>query len=217
MIFQPERVLLLRQIKKNATFIHGKVLDVGAGSVRRYQKFFKYDSYETLDTDTKNKPDWLASVLDLSLIPNESYDSIICTQVLEHVNQPIKALQEMHKKLKQGGVLLLTIPQTNELHEEPHDYYRYTRFGISYLVQDAGFVLHLIDQRGKFYATINQILIRYWIDRFSLYQRHKFSPLKLFFSGISFFLTYFSIWIDERSKSKASEKHTLGYLLILKK
>src|SRR5262249_1746370 len=58
---------------------------------------------------------------------------------LEHVREPHRALKELARALGSGGRILLVVPHEWEVHQSPHDYFRYTRHGIFYLVQNAGF------------------------------------------------------------------------------
>ena len=61
--------------------------------------------------------------------------------MLEHVRDPLRVLQDFHRVLKTGGILLLSVPHLAYLHNEPHDYYRYTEFGLKHLTERAGFEL----------------------------------------------------------------------------
>ena len=64
---------------------------------------------------------------------------MLCTQVLEHVAEPAAVLAELRRVLRDGGELWLTVPFVGELHEEPHDHYRYTSHGLRGLCERAGF------------------------------------------------------------------------------
>lgn len=213
MLFQPDRYLLRRQIKSNASFIKGIILDAGSGEVRRYKTFFNFEKYLTLDINSKNNPDIIGSVLDIPLNEN-SVDSIISTQVLEHVKNPQKAISEFYRVIKKGGFCLLTAPQWSELHEEPNDYQRFTKFGLEELFKNAGFKIVLIERHGGFWVLNAQIKIRYVIDLFNL--NHHTWLAKIF---NLFFLIggWLSILIDGLDKSRANQKHTLGWLIIAQK
>ena len=64
------------------------------------------------------------------------FDVALCTEVLEHLHTPLRALREMRRVLKPGGKLLLTTPFAYPIHYAPTDYYRYTRFGLMHLLSD---------------------------------------------------------------------------------
>lgn len=65
-------------------------------------------------------------------------DCVISTQVIEHVPRPWDVFAEAHRLLKPGGTLLVSAPQAQWLHEEPHDYFRYTKYGLMALARAAG-------------------------------------------------------------------------------
>ncbi len=70
---------------------------------------------------------------------DESYDVALCTQVLEHVPDPLAVLGELRRILKPGGTLYLSAPFFFAEHMQPYDYYRYTQFGLRWLLEQAGF------------------------------------------------------------------------------
>jgi len=67
-----------------------------------------------------------------------SADCVLSTQVIEHMPRPWTLFTEAARILKPGGTLLVSAPQAQWLHEEPHDYWRYTRYGLLQLATDAG-------------------------------------------------------------------------------
>lgn len=212
-IFQPDRFLLDKQIKKAGKYISGRVLDVGAGEFNRYSGHFSHYEYVRMDPRHTEHADVVGSADNIPL-PDNSFDSVVCTQVFEHLEYPEKSASEIYRVLKPGGHLLVTIPQMNELHEEPYDFFRYTKFGLEALFGNVGFKTVIMDQRGGYFTMIAQILIRYLIDRFSLYQR----PIvgKLLSPLISMY-GKFSIWLDSKDKSIANKKHAIGWCAVFKK
>lgn len=63
-----------------------------------------------------------------------SFEQVVCTEVLEHLHTPQKAIDEMYRVLKPGGVLLLTTRFIFPLHDVPGDYFRYTKYGLKHLL-----------------------------------------------------------------------------------
>ena len=100
--------------------------------------------YRAVDT-TWGDQTWDYSNLDalghLENLPfaDQVFDLVICTQVLEHVKEPQMVLNELARTLKENGTLILTAPQGWGVHQPPHDYFRFTHFGLSHLLQKAGF------------------------------------------------------------------------------
>lgn len=108
-------------------------------------------------TKVKKRADVYGSILNLPLKSN-TFDTILSTQVLEHVPEPKVMLKEAYRTLKGGGYLILTAPMHWGLHEEPHDYYRYTKHGLKYLAETVGFKVEYIKARTGFWNLIGQRL-----------------------------------------------------------
>jgi len=123
---------VLKGVKRYAPRINGIVLDVGAGKMP-YRKFFKYDKYISLENHSYPGIDITADVTKKIPLKTSSLDSVVCFQVLEHINEPQKAINEMHRVLKKDGVCLLTTHMAAPLHGLPHDYYRFTPFAFKHL------------------------------------------------------------------------------------
>lgn len=213
-VTQPDRTLLLRQIERLAPTLQGDLLDIGAGECRRYAALFKHvKSYRTLDPNAQWNPDIVGSAEAIPL-PDASVDSVLSTQVLEHVPHPWIVIQEMFRVLRPGGHVLLTIPQVNELHEEPHDYFRYTSYGLQSLLTDAGFVVEDMHQRGKYHAMTMQIRIRHLINTWKPYQR---KWVMLILGPLTLILTKYAVWRDSVSRNPAAALHTIGWAVLAKK
>lgn len=143
------------------------VLDAGAGT-GPYRNFFSHCNYKSQDFcqehSTEGKYTEMDYVCDIANIPvpDESFDVVICSEVLEHVPEPIKAIQEFSRILRQGGRLLLTAPLGCGLHQEPYIYYGgytpfwYQRFLPMYGFEDlkilpnCGFFKHYAQQSRRF-------------------------------------------------------------------
>lgn len=131
------RVGLLDFISSNAHEIKGRILDVGCGE-KPYANLFAATEYIGIDIaqsghdHTRSNIDIFYDGLNIPFEDN-SFDSIICFEVLEHVFEPEKIIQEMYRVLKPGGKLILTTPFIWNEHEIPYDYGRYTYFGLKHL------------------------------------------------------------------------------------
>lgn len=73
-------------------------------------------------------------------VPDGSFDCVLLTDVLEHLENPQSAFVEMARILKQGGSVILSVPHLHHLHEQPRDFYRYTKYGLEYLAGQAKLV-----------------------------------------------------------------------------
>src|SRR3954467_9024295 len=118
-------------------------LDVGCG-MRPYESCFPPGSYVGVDIEASGRvpglkaPDYFYDGQVLPF-PANSVDGVISTQVLEHVPDPQALLAEMHRVIKPGGGLVISLPFVWQEHEEPYDFFRFTSFGIAELLKKTGF------------------------------------------------------------------------------
>ena len=137
-----------------------KILDVGAGSCR-YRYLFDHCEYKTHDfakLETKDVGhdgygdlDYISDILEIP-VEDSSFDAILCTQVLEHVPEPILVIKEFARILKQGGILMLTAPQRSGLHQAPYHYYGgYTMYWYKKFLPASGFNILSIEPNGGFF------------------------------------------------------------------
>lgn len=137
-------------IKASQIVYFDKWLDVGCG-LRPYESSFPADSYIGVDIETSGRvptlkaPDFFYNGRELPF-PEGSFDGVLCTQVLEHVSDPRNLLAEMHRVIKPGGGLILSLPFVWQEHEEPYDFFRFTRFGIVDLLGQSGFEVESVER-----------------------------------------------------------------------
>jgi SAM-dependent methyltransferase len=138
-----------------------RMLDVGAGN-SPYRELFGHLDYESADWENSPHPgaravDHIGPAHALP-VPNGGYDAVLCTQVLEHVPNPDAVARELHRVLRPGGRLYMTVPLAWELHELPFDFYRYTPHGLTRILGDAGFDELDIRPRNDAFRTLAQLL-----------------------------------------------------------
>ncbi len=143
-------------------FARGVLVDVGCG-VKPYARLTEGLVTRHIGVDyagTKHdlrKIDIFASSYDTTL-PDGSADTVLCTFMLEHLEQPQEAIREMHRILRPGGFLILGAPLFWHSHEEPRDFYRYTKYGLAHLLARAGFEIVEIQPLAGFIVTFAQEL-----------------------------------------------------------
>jgi SAM-dependent methyltransferase len=134
--FPIKRRLRLAFRRLAAPRLGGRVADLGAGS-SPYQKEAPRCTFVGLDWVRTPAVQVVGSTLELPF-KGESFDGAMLTETLEHVPDPSRALMEAARILRPGGYLYFTSPQMWPLHYEPHDYFRFTRYGLTRLAAQAG-------------------------------------------------------------------------------
>jgi SAM-dependent methyltransferase len=135
------------------------VLDAGAG-ICPYRMHFveRGHHYESADFGEVDKEyGHLTYRCRLEAIPvaDDKYNLVLLSQVLEHLPEPLQVLRELHRVLKPGGALWLTAPLYYREHEQPYDFYRYTRFGLGHLLTNAGFTIERLEELEGYSATVS--------------------------------------------------------------
>ncbi len=140
-----------------------RVLDAGAGE-GRYARFFTQQRYCGVDLavgDARWNYRGLDAVADLMALPFPAgcFEAAVHLVTLEHVKEPACALREIARTLAPAGVLLLAAPHEWEVHQAPHDYFRYTRHGLAYLLGAAGFAAVEIRPVGGYFRLLSRRLL----------------------------------------------------------
>lgn len=194
-------------------YIKGKLIDIGCGTkpckniwAPVVSEYIGIDHEETLHD--KREIDIFSSAYKIPVEDNY-FDSAICNAVLEHLEEPLLAIQECYRILKPGGYALYSVPFIWHLHEEPRDFFRYSKYGLKYLFEKAGFEIVEISALSGFWVTFGQLFV------YNLYRLNKgflrFIPIipfvGLIIQGISFLL----------DKIDKSEQWTWMYTIVVRK
>jgi SAM-dependent methyltransferase len=156
--------MVITQLTKAAPRTHGRLLDVGCGD-KPYETIFRpyvteyigiehEDSFpHTSASAAARRPDlyYRGSVLPF---PDHSFDTVLSVQVLEHTPHPQLLVDEMARVLRKDGVLVLSAPFSFRLHEEPHDYFRYTPHGLRSMCNEAGLEVTEIWSQGDLWSVL---------------------------------------------------------------
>jgi SAM-dependent methyltransferase len=140
-----------------------RVLDAGAGEVQ-YKHYFARHRYCGVDLavgDSTWNYSRLDAIADLTALPFRSgaFDGAIHIVTIEHLREPARALAEVARTLKPGAILLVAAPHEWEVHQAPHDYFRYTRYGLAYLLESAGFDNLQICPSGGYFRLLARRLL----------------------------------------------------------
>jgi SAM-dependent methyltransferase len=148
----------------------GKLLDYGCGS-KPYKHMFTVTDYIGVDMinpayeKQSDKIDYFIKDGEIPFADNY-FDSVLCTEVLEHVFNIDEVLTEINRVLKPGGKFLITIPFIWEEHEMPYDFARYSSLGIEAILQKHKFVVQEHRKIGNSFETIYQLKVMevyYWL------------------------------------------------------
>lgn len=140
-----------------------RVLDAGAGECQ-YAHFFDPFRYTAVDLGIGDAA-WsyarLDALSDLLTLPfrDDTFDAALNVVTLEHVTDPAQVVSELFRCLKPGGRLLLITPLEWEEHQQPHDYFRYTRYGLQHLTSRCGFVDVKIAAVGGYFRLLSRRLM----------------------------------------------------------
>jgi ubiquinone/menaquinone biosynthesis C-methylase UbiE len=202
-----------------------KVLDVGAGSCP-YRELFKHCEYKTHDfaqlRDDQllgkeyGKIDYVSDIKTIP-VPDNSFDVIICTEVFEHIPEPIPVVTEFSRILKSGGKLILTAPLQSGIHQEPYHFYGgYTPFWYEKFLSENAFQNIVIEENGRFNQFYSQESIRF------IRKNHPFSNIvSLLYTPI--WLTLVPIVIVNAllapllDKFDSEKRFTIGYHVLAHK
>lgn len=221
-IFLPNQITRDNWIKQQALKVKkgARVLDVGAGSCL-YRKLFAHCEYKTQDfvqlNDNQlfgNKYGKIDYVSDICSIPVEksSFDVIICTEVLEHLPEPILAIREFARILKPEGRLIITAPLGSGLHQLPYHYYGgYTPNWYENFLGLSGFEDILVEANGNFFRFFGQECVRFVLLTAPWKSLLNFVLLPLWIINLlllAFYIPVYCICVDKFDRLKT---FTIGY------
>lgn len=156
--------IIRKYLQRGVPYLKGRLLDAGCGS-KPYSDMFECDEYVGMEMSAQFEPDILGDLRDMSMIADESFDSVLSNQVLEHVDDAERVVAEMFRVLRPGGHLCVTVPFIARLHGMPHDYWRFSTSGLRYLLEKHGFEIILLEPMGGFLTTQCYLWLFYVYER----------------------------------------------------
>ena len=144
-------------------YVNGRLLDMGCGKAPLYGYYRNYCTEVTLADwpESLHQNQCIDIVCDLNRplpFKDNEFDTILLSDVLEHLYEPIQLWEEMYRILSPHGKVLLNTPFFYWLHEIPHDYYRYTEHILQYMAESTGFRIIELDSFGGGPVIILDIL-----------------------------------------------------------
>ena len=136
---------------------YGRVLDVGGKKISKRGSFRppleKVDLWEYLNLDKSTKPDYHVNAEKIPVEEN-TFDIILMSEVLEHLEKPEIVLNELYRVLKKKGKIVLTMPFLYGIHADPFDYQRWTPTKFENVLKGLGFKEISIKPMGGFFTVI---------------------------------------------------------------
>lgn len=198
--------------------LHGRMLDVGCGS-RRYENIFSgaVETYVGLDwpeVKDRSSPDVIGDAMKLP-ISTASIDVVLATELMEHLPAPSDFLMEVSRVLRPAGIFILSVPFMEPIHEAPRDYYRFTPFSLTLLLEQYGFSIQRIWNKGGWWSVVvgsfvNQSLYD-WATSPDQDGNRQYGLLAFFVLPICALMQWSAYQLD---RVFPSQKYTLGYTLL---
>ncbi|MEO8770341.1 MAG: methyltransferase domain-containing protein [Ferruginibacter sp.] len=183
-------------LNKEQTHYHGiDIIEAGA---------FGYNNAEVTSFDGKNIP-----------FPDNTFDGVICTEVLEHVQEFQYLVDEIYRTSKKGADIIVTVPWSARYHYIPYDYFRYTPSSLKTMFDKFSEVI--IKPRGTDIAVISSKIIVLFFRNFFPVEKWKYIFLPFFLAlspilMIAVLIAHFAIWFNI-----GSNEDPLGYTILIKK
>lgn len=158
---------LYRGILKNAHLLEGKMMDFGCGTKPYKPLFTNAKEYIGVDFNGEghsHKNEQIDVMYDGKTIPfaDNTFDSILSTEVFEHIFNLEDILKELNRVLKPGGKILITVPFMWPEHEMPNDFGRYTSIGFQSLLERNNFKVVSMEKTTGLVESLFQLWGAYW-------------------------------------------------------
>ena len=194
------------------------ILDIGSGdsSLKKYvkgsNKIVSID-YPTTNILYTNKPQAYADARNLPF-SDKSFDAVILFEVLEHIFEDESVIKETHRVLNNDGQLYISVPFMYPIHDAPHDFRRYTKYGLSHILSNNGYHIESITTHGNSIVSSLQLFNLAILDTLNSIPS-MFSLLTLFFSMALYPLTIFINLLSlPLLNLKWNGRMNLGYTII---
>jgi SAM-dependent methyltransferase len=151
------------ELKKIQNKSQKTVLNIGSGG--KVLEAIKKHGFEVIeiDIDPKRNPDYVISIEDMSKFKNNEFDIILCLEVLEHVENPFKGIEESYRVLKKDGLFIGSTPFLFPIHDEPYDFYRYTRYGLKKMFSK--FSSFKVKEKNSYFESIYVLVLRSYFNK----------------------------------------------------
>jgi ubiquinone/menaquinone biosynthesis C-methylase UbiE len=199
-------------------YASGYLLDIGCGN-KPYRIWMVEKGCEVTGCDIEQSSEKLVDIIcPATSIPlkDATFDTVFSSQVLEHVAEHGKMLDECNRLLKPGGYLIVSAPMSWEHHESPYDFFRFTRYGFQHLLTTRGFEVNQIKANGGKWALQGQTIL---CNLNSFFIRHtgivaRFFRFLYFALQIKVMVNVAYRWLD---KMDYDDNATLNFVVVARK
>jgi len=209
-ISQIDRTLLSDFVRQNAPLLQGRILDVGGQDGKRYREFFPHaTSYLVIDPDASAHPDIVAGAESMP-VDDASADGVLCSEVLMYIEDIQKAVDEIARVLRKGGVLMATVSFMATPANRDGYYWQFAPDGLRHLLSK-DFADVRIKPRGGFHCQQLQNRERHLILKYDLYRHRVLGNLA---SAAFGWLGRRALRKDARERSAAAGVFTMGFNIL---
>jgi SAM-dependent methyltransferase len=193
--------LIERSIAGLASQLHGELIDVGCGQQPYKAYLGQVQRIVACDYDPMRGNVDFACPAHAIPAKAECFDAVLCTEVLEHVPDPLAVWQEFNRILRVGGKVLMTTPAYWPPHEQPYDFHRFTEHGLRHFATSTKFEIIELWPRGGRWALLGQVGMHVMGHYFKL------PTMRRFWNG-------FFLWAD---RIRNNPDLTMGWTILAQK
>lgn len=148
-------------------YVRGRVLDLGAGTAK-YKPILIKNTTDYIACDSKKNKN-INTICDVTnlVFAQESFDTVISTQVLEHIFNPFVVVGEIKKVLKTGGYAIVTAPFMLPYHPDPGDNFRFSKEGLEEIFRSSGFEIVRSGSYGGFFMVVSEMIHFSWFNPYA--------------------------------------------------
>ena len=205
-------------LQRARPYAQGTMLDIGCGT-RRYEPIFtgcveRYVGLDWPQVADRALPDVIGDAMRIPL-RSASIDTALATELMEHLPSPHGFLMEVARVLRGPGTLILSVPFMEPLHEEPRDYYRFTPYSLRLLLEEHGFTIRQMWNRGGWWSVVlgsfvNQALYD-WASPLDETGHRHYGCLAIAVLPLCAAAQWLAYQLDHLFRS---HKYTLGYTVV---
>ena len=206
-------IAALERVRHHAS---GDLLDIGCGS-KPFAGLFKGRVTRYWGSDLAasrylggERPDAFATA-EAQPFRAQSFDTVMGLSMLTYLPEPGRMIAEAHRVLRPGGVLILEFTQMVPLHDEPHDFFRFTRFGARYLLEQAGF--EVVE-----YVPVGGLWARVGLTSIAALQRLNRGPTRIVTElPVRLLYTVLQLWFELLDRVFFDPREVLAHVVVARK